>query len=96
MERDLFVIITKRDHSRCISHYSPISTMAHSNGENIFFLLFSEFVQDTMYDCVTMILTAVKIRTLRNVAIWSKNQLHILDNALATQREGCREKTERQ
>lgn len=33
--------------------------------------------------CVTiMILTAVKVRTLCNVAIGSENQLHILDNAL--------------
>lgn len=33
--------------------------------------------------CMTiMILTAVKVRTLCNVAIGSENQLHILDNAL--------------
>lgn len=43
---------------------------------------------DTMRYCVITILTAVKVRTLRNVAIGSKNQLHILDNALETQREG--------
>lgn len=43
---------------------------------------------DTMHYCVITILTAVKVWTLRNVAIGSKNQLHILDNALETQREG--------
>lgn len=43
---------------------------------------------DTMHYCVITILTAVEVRTLRNVAIGSKNQLHILDNALETQREG--------
>lgn len=42
-----------------------------------------------------MVLTAVKVRTLSDVAIRSENQLHILDNALETQREGCREETER-
>lgn len=63
--------------------------------ESTTFLLLSERVQDTMYDCVIMILTAVEVRTLCNVAVGSENQLHILDNALATQTEGCREKTER-
>lgn len=39
-----------------------------------------------------MKLTAVKVRALRDVAIGSKNQPDILDNALATQRrEGERE-----
>lgn len=42
-----------------------------------------------------MILTAVKVRTLSDVAIGSENQLHILDNALETQGEGCEEETER-
>lgn len=55
----------------------------------------SEHVMDTVHYCVITILTAVKVRTLRNVAIGSKNQLHILDNALETQREGGMEKAER-
>ncbi len=48
-----------------------------------------------MYECAIVILTAVKVRTLCDVAIGSKYQLHILDDALDTQREGCREKIER-
>lgn len=34
------------------------------------------------------VLTTVKVWTLRDVAVGSKNQLHILNNALATEREG--------
>lgn len=37
---------------------------------------------------VVVILTTVKIRTLCDVAVGSKNQLHILNNALPTEREG--------
>lgn len=55
--------------------------------------LLSVHVKHIVYDCV-MILTAIKVRTLGDVAIGSKNQLHILDNALATQRR-CRVNTER-
>lgn len=44
-------------------------------------------VQNTVYGCIIIILTAIKVRTLGDVAIGCENQLHILDNALATQEE---------
>lgn len=58
-----------------------------------FFLLLRECVWDTVSDRVIVILTAVEVRTLCDVAVGSENQLHVLDDALETQRGRRRRKT---
>lgn len=63
-----------------LAYQGPLSIMADSN--DCYFLAGQNITK----------LTAVKVRALRDVAIGSKNQPDILDNALATQRrEGGRE-----
>lgn len=67
--------------------------LTHSSLQSSFIMAHRYFLSfyfnsESKLGTLCMILTAVKVRTLCNVAVGSENQLHILDNALPTQRGG--------